>query len=54
MVDVFYVKDLFGLKVENANRINEIRTTLLDVLTEASQEIVSQERPRRVRRRLAA
>lgn len=54
VVDVFYVKDLFGLKVENANRINEIRTTLLDVLAEASQETVAQERPRRVRRRLAA
>jgi [protein-PII] uridylyltransferase len=54
VVDVFYVKDLFGLKIEKENRINEIRATLLNVLAEAPNEAAAVSRPRRVRRRLAA
>jgi hypothetical protein len=48
------VKDLFGLKIEKENRINEIRATLLNVLAEAPNEAAAVSRPRRVRRRLAA
>ena len=54
VVDVFYVKDLFGLKIEKENRINEIRSTLLNVLAEAPSEAAAVSKPRRVRRRLAA
>ncbi len=34
-VDVFYVKDVFGLKVENERRIAALREALLSVLTPA-------------------
>jgi len=54
VVDVFYVKDLFGLKIEKENRINEIRAALLKVLAETPTETAAVPRPRRVRRRLAA
>ncbi|MDB5412812.1 MAG: bifunctional uridylyltransferase/uridylyl-removing protein [Rubritepida sp.] len=32
-VDVFYVKDVFGLKVENERKLAPLRATLLDALT---------------------
>jgi [protein-PII] uridylyltransferase len=35
VVDVFYVKDVFGLKVEGEHRLADIRTRLLEVLAEA-------------------
>ncbi|MSP49844.1 MAG: [protein-PII] uridylyltransferase [Alphaproteobacteria bacterium] len=35
VVDVFYVKDVFGLKVENEQRLPEIRARLIEALAEA-------------------
>ena len=35
VVDVFYVKDSFGLKIESQNRIDTIRQTLLKVLEDS-------------------
>ena len=35
VVDVFYVKNLFGLKVEHEGKLKEIRETLLAVLAES-------------------
>jgi [protein-PII] uridylyltransferase len=32
IVDVFYIKNLFGLKIDSESRLNNIRTTLLDVI----------------------
>ena len=32
VVDVFYVKDIFGLKMEQPNKIKDVRTKLLDVI----------------------
>ena len=32
VVDVFYVKDLFGLKIENAQKLKQARAALLEVL----------------------
>jgi len=37
VVDVFYVKDVFGLKVEHDRKIQEIRAALLDALLEAGE-----------------
>jgi [protein-PII] uridylyltransferase len=37
-VDVFYVKDVFGLKVENERKLAGLRTALLSALTPASGE----------------
>jgi hypothetical protein len=34
-VDVFYVKDSFGLKIERESRIKTIRETLLKVLEDS-------------------
>jgi [protein-PII] uridylyltransferase len=34
VVDVFYVKDVFGLKVEHEKRLADVRARLLDVLAE--------------------
>jgi len=34
VVDVFYVKDVFGLKVEHERKIREIRDTLIAALAE--------------------
>jgi len=31
-VDVFYVKDMFGMKIEQASRIDKLRTTLLEAI----------------------
>jgi [protein-PII] uridylyltransferase len=36
-VDVFYVKDVFGLKVENERRLRQIRTALLHALESADE-----------------
>jgi [protein-PII] uridylyltransferase len=32
-VDVFYVKDVFGMKVENERKLNQLRLALLEALT---------------------
>ncbi|MEE8444206.1 MAG: hypothetical protein V3S44_02585, partial [Alphaproteobacteria bacterium] len=38
VVDVFYVKDVFGLKIEHEDKIEEIRTRLLAALEEEAEE----------------
>jgi [protein-PII] uridylyltransferase len=43
-VDVFYVKDHFGLKVESETRLKALRATLMTVLTEAEPENALQTR----------
>jgi [protein-PII] uridylyltransferase len=35
VVDVFYVKDSFGLKIERQSRMDNIRETLLKVLEDS-------------------
>ncbi len=39
-VDVFYVKDIFGLKVSNERKLTELREALLLVLTRAEEAVV--------------
>ena len=36
-VDVFYVKDVFGLKVENERKLNELRVALLSALSQTDE-----------------
>ena len=36
-MDVFYVKDLFGLKITSPTRLETIRQRLLDALAEKNQ-----------------
>ncbi|MDX1737469.1 MAG: bifunctional uridylyltransferase/uridylyl-removing protein, partial [Alphaproteobacteria bacterium] len=38
VVDVFYVKDVFGMKVEHSNKLDQIRQTLLGVLDDAGSQ----------------
>ena len=46
-VDVFYVKDMFGLKIHNQARLDAIRKQLLTVLDPSSGEDVEEsETPR--------
>ncbi len=42
VVDVFYVKDIFGLKMEQKNKIEAVRQALLDVLETADPETSSE------------
>ena len=51
VVDVFYVKDLFGHKIEQERRLKHIRERLIEVLTEPESEAVS---PPPARRRRSA
>lgn len=39
VVDVFYVKDQYGLKVENDERLKALRAALMDVLTEIEDPV---------------
>ena len=39
-VDVFYVKDVFGLKISNERKLGELREALLLVLTRAEEALV--------------
>ncbi|MTI10292.1 [protein-PII] uridylyltransferase [Curvivirga aplysinae] len=46
VVDVFYVKDVFGMKIEHKGKLDQIRETLLDVLepdrkNDASKQLAS-------------
>jgi [protein-PII] uridylyltransferase len=41
VVDVFYVKDIFGLKIEHESKIREIREALVHVLTEPDGEPIA-------------
>ena len=38
-VDVFYVKDLFGLKVENERRLAQLREALLTALAKTGEPV---------------
>jgi [protein-PII] uridylyltransferase len=46
VVDVFYVKNIFGLKVEHEGKLKEIRETLLAVLAEREEAPVTAKRAR--------
>jgi [protein-PII] uridylyltransferase len=46
VVDVFYVKNIFGLKVEHEGKLKEIRDTLLAVLAEREVVPAAAERAR--------
>ena len=37
-VDVFYVKDVFGMKITDESRIADIKATLLEALVEGDRE----------------
>jgi [protein-PII] uridylyltransferase len=37
-VDVFYVKDVFGMKIENERKLTQLRTALLEALAPAADE----------------
>jgi [protein-PII] uridylyltransferase len=52
-VDVFYVKDVFGLKVENERRLAQLREALLGALTNPDEVAPPQTEPARKRRRAA-
>jgi [protein-PII] uridylyltransferase len=52
-VDVFYVKDVFGLKVENERKLAPLRDALLKALTNPD-EAEPQALPARKRGRVAA
>ncbi|HYC03430.1 MAG TPA: [protein-PII] uridylyltransferase [Azospirillaceae bacterium] len=49
-VDVFYVKDVFGLKVTHEGKLAQIRAELLNVLTDPAAETAEPPRPRAPRR----
>jgi len=54
-VDVFYVKDVFGLKVENERRLNQLREALLAALASPEEaEAPPDPLPTRKRRRAAS
>ena len=53
-VDVFYVKDVFGLKVENERKLVVLRDALLDALANPDEAEAPEEVPARKRRRVAA
>jgi [protein-PII] uridylyltransferase len=52
-VDVFYVKDVFGLKVENERRLGTLRDALLKALANPDEAAAIQAEPARKRRRTA-
>ncbi len=47
VVDVFYVKDLFGHKIEHEQRVHDIRTRLTEILAEPAAAAEPPVRPRR-------
>ena len=53
-VDVFYVKDVFGLKVTNEAKLRQLRTALLTALTTPDEVVPAEAAPVRRRRRIAA
>ena len=48
VVDVFYVKNLFGHKVEHRTKLGEIRRTLETILAKGNQPMASETEPERV------
>jgi [protein-PII] uridylyltransferase len=53
-VDVFYVKDVFGLKVENERKLTALRDALLHALANPDEAVPEHAVPARKRRRAAA
>jgi [protein-PII] uridylyltransferase len=53
-VDVFYVKDVFGLKAENERKLAALREALLKALENPEDALPIQALPTRKRRRIAA
>ncbi|HYE52963.1 MAG TPA: [protein-PII] uridylyltransferase [Azospirillaceae bacterium] len=53
-VDVFYVKDIFGLKVTHDGKLAQIRGELLNALADPTSEPADPPRPRAPRRRAQA
>jgi [protein-PII] uridylyltransferase len=53
-VDVFYVKDVFGLKIENERKLAALRDALLKALANPDETVPVQAVPARKRRRAAA
>src|SRR6202041_3492953 len=49
-VDVFYVKDVFGLKVENERKLQQLRGALLVALANPDETEISTLQPRKRRR----
>jgi [protein-PII] uridylyltransferase len=49
-VDVFYVKDVFGLKVENERKLGALRDALLTALANPDEAAPMQTEPARKRR----
>ena len=49
-VDVFYVKDIFGLKVENERKLQQLREALLAALTNLDEPEIPAVQPRKRRR----
>ena len=49
-VDVFYVKDIFGLKVENERKLQQLREALLAALANPDEPEVPAVQPRKRRR----
>jgi len=46
-VDVFYVKDVFGMKVENERKLGQLRAALLEALTPVADDPPPQATKRR-------
>jgi [protein-PII] uridylyltransferase len=46
-VDVFYVKDVFGMKVENERKLNQLRSALLEALTPSADDHPPQVAPKK-------
>jgi [protein-PII] uridylyltransferase len=53
-VDVFYVKDVFGLKVENERKLGTLRDALLRALANPDEAAPMQTEPARKRRSTGA
>jgi [protein-PII] uridylyltransferase len=51
VVDVFYVKDIFGLKLERAGKVADLQKALLAVLDTVAPPEPKAARPARVRSR---
>ena len=54
VVDVFYVKDVLGLKVENERKLSVLRDALLQALANPDEAAPVQAVPARKRRHVAA
>ncbi len=53
-IDVFYVKDVFGLKVQNERKLSGLRQAILDALASDESGRTPEQDPRRDRRAVDA